>query len=138
MAFRIGDRAETYSAGDAYFVPPGHVPIQHAGARTRRVQPDRAVGQTIGVRDGQRRAGPDSVPAVVEDVTAVSTFYRVSYAVGFHPWEDLAEHQPFADALLGADRARGGWPPPAVRQGARPRLRQRHLGGFDWQREAGA
>ena len=30
----------------------------------------------------------------------MSAFYRLSYAVGFHPWEDLADHQPFADALL--------------------------------------
>lgn len=30
----------------------------------------------------------------------MSVFYKVSYAVGFHPWEDLAEHRPFADALL--------------------------------------
>lgn len=26
--------------------------------------------------------------------------YRVAYAVGFHPWEDLAEHPPFAGKLL--------------------------------------
>jgi len=30
----------------------------------------------------------------------MSTFYRLSYAVGFHPWEDLADHRPFAEALL--------------------------------------
>ena len=30
----------------------------------------------------------------------MSVFYKVSYAVGFHPWEDLADHRPFADALL--------------------------------------
>jgi cyclopropane fatty-acyl-phospholipid synthase-like methyltransferase len=30
----------------------------------------------------------------------MSVFYTLSYAVGFHPWEDLAEHRPFADALL--------------------------------------
>jgi SAM-dependent methyltransferase len=30
----------------------------------------------------------------------MSTFYRVAYAVGFHPWEDLAEHPPFATTLL--------------------------------------
>jgi SAM-dependent methyltransferase len=30
----------------------------------------------------------------------VSAFYKVSYAVGFHPWEDLADHEPFANALL--------------------------------------
>ncbi len=26
--------------------------------------------------------------------------YRLLYAMGFHPWEDLAEHRPFADKLL--------------------------------------
>jgi SAM-dependent methyltransferase len=30
----------------------------------------------------------------------MSVFYKVSYRVGFHPWEDLAEHKPFANALL--------------------------------------
>jgi hypothetical protein len=26
--------------------------------------------------------------------------YRLACAIGFHPWEDLAEHPPFADKLL--------------------------------------
>ncbi|HSI79955.1 MAG TPA: class I SAM-dependent methyltransferase [Solirubrobacterales bacterium] len=26
--------------------------------------------------------------------------YRLAYALGFHPWEELAEHPPFRDALL--------------------------------------
>lgn len=26
--------------------------------------------------------------------------YRLAYAIGFHPWEDLAEHPPFRDQLL--------------------------------------
>jgi SAM-dependent methyltransferase len=26
--------------------------------------------------------------------------YGLAYAIGFHPWEDLAEHPPFADKLL--------------------------------------
>jgi SAM-dependent methyltransferase len=26
--------------------------------------------------------------------------YRLAYAIGFHPWEDLADHPPFAQALL--------------------------------------
>ena len=26
--------------------------------------------------------------------------YRFAYAIGFHPWEDLADHPPFADKLL--------------------------------------
>jgi SAM-dependent methyltransferase len=30
----------------------------------------------------------------------MSAFYRVSYALGFHPWEELADHEPFARTLL--------------------------------------
>ena len=30
----------------------------------------------------------------------MSLFYEVSYRLGFHPWEDLAAHPPFADQLL--------------------------------------
>ena len=30
----------------------------------------------------------------------MSWFYEVSYRLGFHPWEDLAAHPPFADQLL--------------------------------------
>jgi methylase of polypeptide subunit release factors len=26
--------------------------------------------------------------------------YRLAYAIGFHPWEELAEHPPFAGKLL--------------------------------------
>lgn len=26
--------------------------------------------------------------------------YNLAYRLGFHPWEDLAEHRPFADTLL--------------------------------------
>ncbi len=49
VAFRIGDRTETYSAGDAYFVPAGHVPIQHAGARLVEFSPTEQLGETVGV-----------------------------------------------------------------------------------------
>jgi hypothetical protein len=48
-AFRIGDRVETYSAGDAYYVPPGHVPIQHEGARIVEFSPTEQLGEAIGV-----------------------------------------------------------------------------------------
>ncbi len=43
----------------------------------------------------------------------MSTFYKVSYRIGFHPWEDLAEHKPFADALtaLVEREERGNEPP---------------------------
>jgi len=43
----------------------------------------------------------------------MSTFYKVSYRIGFHPWEDLAEHRPFADALVGLfEREEQGKEPP--------------------------
>jgi SAM-dependent methyltransferase len=29
----------------------------------------------------------------------MSAFYTIAYQVGFHPWEDLADHPPFADTL---------------------------------------
>lgn len=29
MTFRYADRLEVYQAGDAYYAPPGHVPVQH-------------------------------------------------------------------------------------------------------------
>jgi SAM-dependent methyltransferase len=31
---------------------------------------------------------------------ATSRFYRAAYLLGFHPWEDLADHRPFSDQLL--------------------------------------
>ena len=44
VEFRIGDRIETYTAGDAYCVPPGHVPIPDQRRPHSGVQPDRAAG----------------------------------------------------------------------------------------------
>jgi cyclopropane fatty-acyl-phospholipid synthase-like methyltransferase len=39
--------------------------------------------------------------------------YRVAYAIGFHPWEDLAEHPPFAGKLLElVGREEDGYGPP--------------------------
>src|SRR6188508_902624 len=29
MTFRYADRVEVYEAGDAYYAPPGHIPVQH-------------------------------------------------------------------------------------------------------------
>ena len=39
--------------------------------------------------------------------------YRLAYAIGFHPWEDLAEHPPFAGRLLElVAREEDGYGPP--------------------------
>lgn len=39
--------------------------------------------------------------------------YELAYRIGFHPWEDLAEHPPFAEKLLElvAREENGGQPP---------------------------
>jgi hypothetical protein len=29
LTFRFGDREEVYEAGDAFYTPPGHVPVKH-------------------------------------------------------------------------------------------------------------
>jgi hypothetical protein len=47
--FRFTDHEETYRAGDAYYVPPGHVPVHHAGAEIVEFSPTEALGETIAV-----------------------------------------------------------------------------------------
>ena len=48
--------------------------------------------------------------------------YRLAYAIGFHPWEELAEHPPFAGKLLElVAREEDGHGPPL-----RPRARSRY------------
>src|SRR5260370_23598009 len=52
LTFRWPDRAETYVAGDAYYAPPGHLPLGTAGTAaapstpTSDSQPPRAAAQT--------------------------------------------------------------------------------------------
>jgi hypothetical protein len=49
VAFRFADREETYEAGDAYYVPPGHTPVHHAGAEIVEFSPTDVLGETIAV-----------------------------------------------------------------------------------------
>ena len=55
--------------------------------------------------------------------------YRLAYALGFHPWEDLAEHPPYRGQAARAGRSRGGGARCPLRHGAGHRHRQRGLGG---------
>ena len=85
-------------AGDAYYVPPGHTPVHLRGRGDRRVQPD-------------RRARADD-PGRAREPGCAGMNYGLAYAVGFHPWEDLAEHPPFAGKLLElVAREEAGQPP---------------------------
>jgi hypothetical protein len=49
VGFRFSDREETYQAGDAYYVPPGHTPVHYAGAEIVEFSPTEILGRTIPV-----------------------------------------------------------------------------------------
>lgn len=50
VAFRLAGReVETYEAGDAYYVPPGHTPIHYAGAEIVEFSPTDVLEKTIPV-----------------------------------------------------------------------------------------
>jgi Cupin domain len=49
VTFRFAGRAETYEAGDAYYVPPGHTPVHHAGAEIVEFSPTEGLRETIAV-----------------------------------------------------------------------------------------
>jgi hypothetical protein len=59
ITFRFADGEETYVAGDAYYVPPGHTPLHHAGAELVEFSPTEELRATIGVVMGNlKAAGP--------------------------------------------------------------------------------
>jgi hypothetical protein len=47
VTFRFDGREETYEAGDAYYVPPGHTAIYHAGTEIVEFSPTDALHETI-------------------------------------------------------------------------------------------
>ena len=49
ITFRFADGEETYVAGDAYYVPPGHTPLHYAGAEVVEFSPTDELGEMIGV-----------------------------------------------------------------------------------------
>jgi hypothetical protein len=49
VGFRFADREETYEAGDAYYVAPGHTPVHYAGAEIVEFSPTRVLAETIPV-----------------------------------------------------------------------------------------
>jgi hypothetical protein len=58
VGFQFADREETYEAGDAYYVPPGHTPVHHAGAEIVEFSPTKVLGETMGVvMENLRAAG---------------------------------------------------------------------------------
>ena len=49
IGFRFTDREETFEAGEAYYVPPGHTPIHYAGAEIVEFSPTEILNETIPV-----------------------------------------------------------------------------------------
>ncbi len=61
ITFRLPGGDETYAAGDAYYVPPGHTPVHYAGAKIVEFSPTEPLHETIGVVMGNiERAGAPS------------------------------------------------------------------------------
>lgn len=59
VQFRFPDRLEHYRAGDAYYVPPGHVPVHHAGSELVEFSPTEPLNVAIGVVLSNLPAGSD-------------------------------------------------------------------------------
>jgi hypothetical protein len=49
VTFRFADRDEVYEAGDAYYAPPGHVPIVEGGTEIVEFSPTEEYGRTMAV-----------------------------------------------------------------------------------------
>jgi hypothetical protein len=49
IGFRFSDHEETYEAGEAYYVGPGHTPIYYAGTEIVEFSPTKILNETIPV-----------------------------------------------------------------------------------------
>lgn len=56
VLFRFADREEVYEAGDAYYAPPGHVPVVSAGTEVVEFSPTDEYGRTMEVLAGNLAA----------------------------------------------------------------------------------
>ena len=64
VGFRFPDREETFEAGDAYYVPPGHTPVHYAGAELVEFSPTEILAETIPVvSKNLEAAGATTAPA---------------------------------------------------------------------------
>ena len=49
VTFKYADRDETYETGDAYYAPPGHIPVVRAGTEVIEFSPSEQYAQTMEV-----------------------------------------------------------------------------------------
>ncbi|MDX1619677.1 MAG: hypothetical protein R3320_01710 [Nitriliruptorales bacterium] len=58
IGFRFDDHEEIYESGEAYYVPPGHTVVHHAGTEIVEFSPTEVLADTIEVvAENLRRAG---------------------------------------------------------------------------------
>jgi len=60
VTFRWADHVETYGAGDAYYAPPGHLPLITAGTSLVEFSPSEALGRTMSVIEANLAAAGDA------------------------------------------------------------------------------
>jgi hypothetical protein len=61
VTFRWVDREETYVAGDAYYAPPGHLPLVTSGTSVVEFSPTEALDKTMAVvQENLAKAGMQS------------------------------------------------------------------------------
>src|SRR4051812_46071070 len=49
LTFKFADRDEVYETGDAYYAPPGHIPVVSAGSEIVEFSPTEEYGRTMQV-----------------------------------------------------------------------------------------
>jgi len=49
LTFKTADGEETFQAGDAYYVPPGHTPVLYAGTEVVEFSPTAELNRTMAV-----------------------------------------------------------------------------------------
>jgi hypothetical protein len=57
MIVRYGDRQETFEAGDAFYMPPGHIPKAKAGTEFVQISPAEALAATEAAMAENMQAG---------------------------------------------------------------------------------
>ena len=56
IRFRFADHSEVFNAGDAYYAPPGHLPLITSGTELVEFSPTEALGATMAVLEANLAA----------------------------------------------------------------------------------
>ena len=63
ITMRFADHEETYTAGDAYYIAPGHLPLVYAGAEVVEFSPTAQLQKTMAVVGANMAAAQQSAGA---------------------------------------------------------------------------